>query len=1182
MRLFGLGSNLDVVREETRRNQRDAANPVVSAWVTANAGTGKTHVLTMRLLRLLLAGTPPERILALTYTKAAAAEMSKRVFAKLSKWATATEADLVRELSDVLGRQPEKEEKRRARQLFAYAIETPGGFKVQTIHAFCERLLQRFPLEAAVPPQFQVLDEQSQRRALRQAIDETLAEATSEQDGLLSSALKTAVAFAAEDGFDAILDEVLRKRALVLGAAHETLASAEAERIYAGGQRLDRTPNAAELEEKLVDVLSDTQLRHLHSVLLSGSDADIEAAKHVADALRASHKAARIEALARLFRTTEGKKRKWPVTKRLAAEHPDLNALLISAQERFLSLYDECCRLKLRVSALALLRLADAVMQRYGAVKARRAALDFDDLTAKAAAVLAGSGAAQWVLYKLDGGIDHILVDEAQDTSPLQWRIVCALADEFFAGRGARDVVRTLFAVGDEKQSIYGFQGAAPHMFADVGERLEDRARQARCDWRRVPLTLSFRAVDPLLTAIDRIFQDGTRTPGVTGTSPLRHISNRAGQAGFIEIWHTETHQNGERADIWTPLEEPRATSPVTRLAERIVATIERWLQSGEVLKSENRPIRPGDILILVRKREPFAPAMVAALKARGIRVAGADRMVLSEHIAVQDLMAAGDFVLLPEDDLTLAALLKSPLFNFDDDDLLQIAHGRKGSLWTALAFGAQKDARFAAAVETLKRWRERADFAPPFEFYAALLDQDEGRSKMLARLGAEAADPIDEFLNLALAYDRTSHPSLQGFLAWVRSGRHEIKRDMEQGRDEVRVMTVHGAKGLEAPIVFLPDTCSAPSVRRSSALLDAPRTAACSLGVPFLWPVKGTSHLEVVRLAKAAREQAEFEEHNRLLYVAVTRARDRLYVAGFEGKSGRPGRCWYNLIKEALEGKVEKIVEPDGREVFRHGSEQTKPHERPKTSAASSLSGIELPGWAKRKAPPEPQIAVPIAPSRLAPFDMDDAGEPVERRPGALEEPAILPPRALADQRRFLRGNLTHALLQHLPSLPSETWESSAHRFLARYAAELSEEARRSIAEETLSILRDPTCAPLFGPQSRAEVSIVAEIPRRDGRGPPLRLIGQIDRLSIAEDAIWIVDYKTNRPPPSTHAQVAKSYLLQLAAYRLGVSQIYPDRPVKAALLWTDGPRLMDIPDTLLEAYQSRLWQLDPANLDA
>jgi ATP-dependent helicase/nuclease subunit A len=1171
---------------QTQRNQAAAADPLACAWVSANAGTGKTHVVTMRVLRLLLAGAPPERILALTYTKAAAAEMSKRVFERLAEWVTAADETLAQTLAELFGRPPMAAETQRARQLFAIAIETPGGLKVQTIHAFCERLLQRFPLEAGVPPGFAILDDQQRDHLLKGAVDAVLTQAAGQPQAPLARALTLAAGFATETDFDVLLGEVLKERDWIDAAArldrdgHDAFAGAE--KVYRRALHLDRNICGETVARELDGLLTAGELALIRDVLASGTTNDVKTSQRVAHVLRAGGAAGRVEALCDLFLTTTGEARKALMTKGLAGERPEVNAIIERAQARFVALNGQRLKLSLLDASLALLRLGTAVMRHYSAEKARRAALDFDDLVQGAANLLGSSAAVEWVLYKLDGGLDHILVDEAQDTSPIQWEVIRALAEEFFAGSGARDGVRTLFAVGDEKQSIYGFQGAKPAMFAATGRSFAARAELAGLAWRRVPLMLSFRAVEPLSKAVDTIFQSPQRTPGVaTSGEAIRHLSHRAGQAGLIEIWPTEKRAEKSRPEVWTPLAEEGAASPVARLAGRIATTIEGWLQSNELLASENRRVRAGDILILVRKRQPFAPAMVTALKTRGIRVAGADRLRLVEQIAVQDLLALGDVLCLPDDDLSLAAVLKSPLFGFDDDDLMAIAPERAGALWQALFSHKSASPRFQHAVETLNRWYVLARQVAPFEFFATLLDREKVRTKMLERLGADAADGLDEFLNLALAYDETSGPTLQGFLIWLREGAREIKRDMEQGRDEVRVMTVHGAKGLEAPIVFLPDTCTSGSGRRPGSLLRLPAVELATVPLaPFLWPVKGTSGIDAVKDARSAANRADAEERNRLLYVALTRARDRLYVAGFEGAKPPPPDCWYSLIKDGLADELGAVTGNDGRLVWQMRSEQLAGPEAARAAGGSTGEAAVRPEWAGQPAPPEPLLTIPLIPSHLADLEREPVGEPAQQRRRYREPPAP-GPAVLAQEGRFLRGTLIHVLLERLPSLPHASRAAAAEALLSSHEGKLTATLRKDVITQTLRVLDDATFAPLFGPDSRAEVAIAAEVARPGGRGPALRVMGKIDRLAVVGDKVLIVDYKTNRPPPLDPARVAEAYLLQLAAYRMAVARIFPELSVKAAILWTEGPRIMEIAASVLDIHQHRLWELEPSSLD-
>lgn len=1180
--------------ESTTLRQRDASDPSASAWVSANAGTGKTHVLTMRTLRLLLAGTAPERILCLTYTKAAAAEMSTRVFKQLARWVTESDAKLRDELLKLLGREATDNELLVARTLFTRAIETPGGLKVQTIHAFCERLLQRFPMEAGIPPGFATLDDDLGRTLKREAIDLTLKEALDEPETPLGQALSTAVAFAAEQRFDDVLNAAIMERRWLEEIERSAGPDADpGERLqgYEATLRglLGIRPGIgiADIETDMANVLSDGQLAHAIGVLSEGKKTDTDAAEKLAKATAADTLRAKADHLKAALLTKDGTPRARFPTKSIQDSDPALCATLENAQTSLAKLVKEALAARCLEASLALAQLASRVLQHYTDAKARRAALDFDDLIEKAVNLLGSRETTDWVLYKLDGGLDHILVDESQDTSPEQWRIVEALANEFFSGEGAHEseTPRTLFAVGDEKQSIYSFQGAAPEMFAAMGKKFQGLSEQSGAPLREVPLDLSFRTVDPVLQAVDKVFADSGKTPGVImGGGKIHHAVKRLGEGGLVEIWPTEVPEDKNNPPPFDPLVHDQSSSPVDRLAGRIADTIKGWIDDKEMLAAKGRPIRAGDVLILCRKRRPFAAPMVAALKARGIAVAGADRLVLTEQLAVEDLMALGDFTTLPEDDLTLAVVLKSPLIGLSENDLFEVAHGRNTSLWKALIDKQNDKPEFKQAVAKLVDLRQRADFLPPFEFYAKALDEDGLRNALLARLGHEAADPIDEFLNLAIAYDDKEAPSLTGFLSWLREADREIKRDMEQGANEVRVMTVHASKGLEAPIVFLPDTCSNASAGGSADPIAAlisedgpPETEP-----PRIWKISKTKDLEAVRQAKNLKEARESEELNRLLYVAMTRAEDRLYVCGFEGAKGRLPGCWYDMISSGLDGLVDDVELPGGRVVQRIEAAQLSDLPSEEKHAGPSVPAVAPPNWAGRNAPRVPLVTLPLAPSQLVPYESDPEGEP---QPG----PVIVPPKEIPDDPPaivttetanepgdiFLRGTLTHALFEHLPDLPEKDRKSAAEAYLKARGSALPPQVRGRVVKEVMSVLENPQFAPLFGPRSRAEVAIAAKFERPDGKQPALQLSGSIDRLAELDDSIMIVDYKTNRNVPEGLDGIAEAYLLQLASYRLALAEIYPGRTIKTALLWTRVPVLLEVPAEKIAAAEQRLWEL-------
>ena len=1153
---------------ETDRNQARASDPEASAWVSANAGTGKTEVLVRRVLRLLIAGSKPESILCLTYTKTAAAEMQNRLLDDLVRWATAPEGELRKELIALMWRAPKEEHLRTARRLFARALEASGGLKIHTIHGFCERLLQRFSLEAQVIPHFKVLDECGQAEMRRQAFDATIARAAEERDSTLGKALATVIALTSEEYFRQVVNTVLGKRAVLAAmmAYHDSRPDwAEAEGLAL--KRLLRVEAEQEdaLTAMLAAALTDSEIDALlQALVMHSATADDERLKSSLAAAKDVDGEGRASLFRTIFCTDKGEPRQRFCSKALKDAVPALCAALEEARDRFAALDLKLAHLRVAEASAAVLAFADAIQANSERRKQAKAVLDYDDLIIKTSNLLSRADAAAWVLYKIDGGVDHILVDEAQDTNPQQWTIIERLAEEFFAGAGAGGAngkPRTLFAVGDEKQSIYSFQGADPARFGEVGHAFKRRAEAAGLVWHDVPLNLSFRSTEPILDAIDHVFAKPQAAQGLMtlATSVIKHHAHRKGEAGLVEVWETETETKPEPAEAFEPWnEEAAGARSVDQLCRRIAKQIKRWLAEGEPLVSQGRNVKAGDILILVRRRDPFITPMIRALKHEGIPVAGADRMRLMDQLAVQDLVALADVLLMPEDDLALAVVLKSPLFGLDDDALFDLAYDRRPrSLWSQLRDKAEEDTRFAKACTRLSAWLARADYLPPYEFFSELLGAEGQlmRKRMLTRLGPEAAEAIDEFLDLALAYDREAAPSLQGFIDKLRTDDIEIKRDMEQDRDEVRIMTVHGAKGLQAPIVFLPDTCMLPRPQ-GPRLLPLPRPGTSPGEVEhFVWPPTGHSDLAALSDAKACLQQSEREEYHRLLYVAMTRARDRLYICGWQGQTDNPEKqCWYELIKDGLAGHLVEIANSDGTSVRRMESAQAAAVSQRETKEEEHKAA-PLPDWALAPARPE-RSRRRLAPSRLT-LGPDDISQ--ER---AGEQPP-LGPRALSQGGRYARGLLVHALLQHLPEVAPEAQERAARAFVAACGAILDQKLKDEILAETLAIARDPPFAPLFRPGSLAEVPVVAKI----GEGETGSDVeGQIDRLAVLGGELLILDYKTTRAPPLTLENVAPAYINQLAAYRLALKKLFPGHAIRAGLLWTDGPRLMEIPSTSLD----------------
>ena len=1111
-------------RDDATERQVQAADPVASTWLAANAGSGKTKVLTDRVARLLLAGTEPQKVLCLTYTKAAAAEMQNRLLKRLGGWAMLDDVALRREIS-ALGEEVaiDREGLARARRLFAQAIETPGGLKIQTIHAFCGALLRRFPLEAGVSHGFAELDDRSAAR-MREAVLEEIASGPDRAclDRLLQvftgadlSALVTEISFN-RDAFARITTEADLRR--MLGLPPDLKPEDLWKTVF--------TPDAKALIATVIPVF-----RAQKTAKTMQSLADGLAALNLADPGPEG-----LERLMALLLIKDGSKVRDKMPTKAAAEAlgPDVTEEFLDLATRVLDARQHHLAFAALRRALALQGFARVLLPKLARKKAQGGWLDFDDLIERAGALLSDPSVAQWVLFKLDGGIDHILVDEAQDTSPGQWRVIECLADEFTAGEGARNKPRTIFVVGDRKQSIYSFQRADLVHFEAVKTRFSSKFAAVSRPLQDAALLHSFRSSLAILRLVDLTFR-GEAAIGLGGAP--QHLAFHDTMPGRVDLWPAVPKPEANAEDAWeNPVDLPGADTAPVVLAQAVAAEIAAMIAAGVQIPGPSgpRPVHAGDFLVLVQRRSGLFYEIIRACKAAKLEVAGADRLRLGGELAVKDIVSVLAFLATPEDDLSLAEALRSPLFGWSESDLFRLAHPRAGYLWQAL--------RESGAEETLSILRDlldQADFLRPHDLIERLLLRHGGRKRLVARLGPEAEEGIDALIAQALAYEQAEVPSLTGFLTWLGADEIEIKRQSEGGGQALRVMTVHGAKGLEAPIVILPDTGKAGNTQKGEIL---------RLDDTAFWKSKAGTLPEVLVAAQEDAADRARQERLRLLYVAMTRAEKWLIVATTDDTE-KEGETWHALIAQAMLSAGTETIEPLSGSLRALGSIARFSHgawpENGVRVAAAPPPRPEVPEWALRRAnAPEP------GPKVLSASDLGGA----KALPG---ETLGLDPEAA-----MRRGRQLHMLLEHLPHWPAETWPELAQDLLAFGEDRADSPETEMILAQAQRVIAAVTRAGMLE-NALAEVEITAALPELGGQ----RLHGVMDRLQILPDRLRVLDYKSNVVVPRTAEEVPLGLVRQMAAYRAALRQIYPGRAVDCLLLWTQTGDITPLDAAQMEA---------------
>lgn len=1096
------------------RQQNEAANPDLSVWVEASAGTGKTKVLSDRVLRMLLNKIDASKILCLTYTKAAAVEMNDRISKRLAEWAIIPENELKEEIFKITGKKVTDKQIETARVLFAKVLDTPGGIKIQTLHSFCEEVLKRFPLEAGIAPYFSVMDSRTSNEALADISRKLILSAQDNPESLIGKNISWLTANVKELKFAQLLEKITSERNKIL----ELLSKyADFEAFIDALHEKTGVKKGDTKESAISDFMAKTDnvlIKNIADALAKGSTTDVKKAKSLYESLESfdygKFKSAFLKKDNNIYDRL--------ATKNVVKIWPDIINYMEQIALNLMSLEDYFIKISVVESTKAVMGVAKDLNAGYNEYKRLNAMLDFEDLIVYTRKLLEKENVSKWVLYKLDGGIDHILIDEAQDTSPNQWSIVKSLTDEFFAGIGQKKDACTVFAVGDQKQSIYSFQGADPEEFGKMYHHFSQKSS----DFKKVRLDVSFRSTKAVLESVNTLFAlDEAKSGVVINQEPVSHMPYRLGEEGVVQIWPLMSADD-DYQDIWyPPVERKTKPSASAKLASLIARKIKDIVTEKEILKSQDRPIRYRDFMVLVQRRNAFMEEFVRECKKIGVNITGVDKLNLLEQIAVQDLLSLARFLLLPQDDLSLAEVLKSPLFGLTDDDLFDLCYDRKGALlWTRL----KANKKYEQISQTINEILKKADYLRPYELFSYVLNTLNGRKKFIGRLGTEAEDSLDEFINLTLNFENDHIPDLQSFMRWIYADEVEVKRELEQAQeDAVRIMTVHGSKGLQAPIVIVPDTTRLPNIKRGDGILFSDDMAYFPLSSDYYDSICNSVHQQNVDYA--------YDEYRRLLYVALTRAEDRLYIAGYKNKGQADEKSWYSLCEQTLNligSKEDNIISYSCAQEVECEKKQTK-------QPADTDYAVQ--SWLYEDALKESPLSRPYSPSK----------------PDEAEDFYVSSP--LKDNSFYYqRGLIIHSLLQYLPNEDSiENKIKAIDVYLHQHSDKISSAAINQIKTEVINLVSNPDFSSIFGSCSRAEVPIVGEV---NGR----IISAQIDRLVISDEKVIIVDFKTNRPAATSLDNVPLTYLKQLEVYKQLLEKIYPSKTVETYILWTNTANLMRI----------------------
>ena len=1085
---FNQTSKPSSVLEQANTLQAQASNPAYNVWVSASAGSGKTKVLTDRILRLLLSGIAPRKILGITFTKNAAAGMQQRIDDILSFWGYGDHKLVANDLESRLKLWSMACDHKKIIEIQALARSLLAGsdkVRIQTIHSFCQSLLKAFPLEAKVDHNFTVIDERQQQDLVKQAITDVITKKQFE--------LTVISQFMDEESFLSAIDDFLQEAP----NPDETQVKTKLQQIYG---IIDDSVSLEQLAAEFYDGTKQLDLKQLRQILIHGSKTEQKQGEHLTNWLQLPNKQEQLDMYLRVFLTQKGELRQKVITSKTSKQYPDMAQIMIEEQTRVHTFAQTRKALQAFMLNFNIYKIGTGIAEQFKFLKQQRAFLDYDDLIAKCADLLVNNSAAAWVMYKLDGGIDHILVDESQDTSPLQWRVITALINEFITS----DKHKTFFIVGDEKQSIYSFQGASMECFHDSYKSLQQLCQNHKKTFKHIELNISFRSTPAVLKAVDHTFNSISWLD-----EPIKHLAARNHDYGRVELWdlvksqdqQSESNSESNAAHILAFNSDFKGLSAQVIEAKRIADQIKHMLDHKIILPSKKHPITPGDIMILVQRRGNLMDKIIKYLQKAQIPVAGQDRILLTNNIAIQDLMALARFLCLPLDDFSLACALKSPLFNLNDDDLFDLTHKSTVSLWQSL----QNNSKYTHICEQLKKWLNLVDYSRSYEIFSTILAQ---HSKSFTQtMGETIIEILDEFLRLVLESERYTSPNLESFIAWFEHYDNEVVRVTEKST-KVQIMTVHGAKGLQAPIVFLPDTTNVCSLKAKMWW---------ETGIPLLNVNNNECPESLIPYKKTALQKL-YREYLRLLYVAMTRAEDILIISGQEGRQSSQLQSWSQIINSSMEQYANRVlIKEMSHEVWRFSRNEELDLQVLEATINEPESKLEIPKWLNVNVAPEYSIDI-ITPSTM-----------IDKSPKTKANAPNLAP---------FKGEIMHKLLEILPHYDRAQWPIIGQHIGKSYTQDSTIDINQFIAQANKIITQFPD---IFS-KGQAEVAVAAQLLFN---GKQCQVQGRVDRVIIEGNIVKIIDFKTGEPK--------SIYTKQLELYRKVFAQTHPQYEIKSYLLWLD-----------------------------